>query len=187
MAEVRITARKQTQGRGRRERSWLSEEGNLFMSLVFKTIDPASYPMRLAIACCELLKSYNPQIKWPNDILIAGKKVAGILGERVDEWMILGIGVNLNAKVSLPTAISLVELKATIDLKEFAQDLAEGFNEKVDLNRLNQYSIHKVGDLLTMKIEKERIDGTFLGFGDLGEIRLLVEGVERKFFSGEIV
>lgn len=177
-----VTADVQTKGRGRRERTWKSEPGNLFMTLAFYTDikEKGSLGIQLAIACCEVLKEHDPKIKWPNDILIQGKKIAGILGETDGNWVILGIGVNLNAKVE--GAISLYELTGKkTPLKEFTEELAERFPG--DLELLSRYSMHKVGDLLKMN----NVEGTFLGFGKSGEIRLLVQGVERSLFSGEIV
>ena len=182
-----ITADRQTHGRGRRERSWISASGNLFMTLVFQTVNPLSTPMQLALACCQVLKEFNPKIKWPNDILIEGKKVSGILGERVDDWMILGIGVNLNGEVDLPDALSLHALGKRVNVKEFAQDLVEAFHQKPDFRHIESYSVHRKGDLLTMKTEQDEIRGYFQGFGPLGELKLEVEGKELHLFSGEIV
>ena len=106
-----IHAKRQTSGRGRLTRSWVDlGEGNLFMSIVLKPSDTFNeiYPnitQYLSVALCKVLESYGltPQIKWPNDVLINGKKIAGILSESVMQGgkfkgLVVGIGVNLNAK-----------------------------------------------------------------------------------------
>ena len=187
-----VTTDRQTHGRGRRDRGWTSEPGNLFMTLAFYTHEKqlGSFGIQLALACCELLKAYDPKIKWPNHILIHGKKVAGILGETVFEnegtWVILGIGVNLNQMVKVENAVSLSELtKKRTDLKEFTESLAESFPASLDL--LPKYAVHKKGDLLKMDTGGGTVEGTFLRFGAEGELILDVRGKEIALFSGEIL
>ena len=140
-----IHARRQTSGRGRLTRSWVDlGEGNLFMSIVLKPSDIFNeiYPnitQYLSVALCKVLESYGltPQIKWPNDVLINGKKIAGILSESVMQGgkfkgLVVGIGVNLNAKQAvvdlvpdkLVTALNL-EFGKNIDLNEFRTQLVD--------------------------------------------------------------
>lgn len=177
-----ILAARQTQGRGRLGRSWISLQGNLCMTLVFKS-DHTQSIMQLALACCQVLQPHHPQIKWPNDILIQGKKVAGILGEALDGWLLLGIGVNLNAKVDLATSISLAEIaQGAVDVKLFAQELVEAFTQKPDLKMLQQFSFHRPNDPIVLG----DVRGNFQGYGEQGELKLLVDGVTQSFFSGEI-
>lgn len=104
-----IIAEAQTKGRGRLGRIWLSPEGQgLYFSLILRPqISPIHAPKLTLMAgvaiarTIELTTSIKSQIKWPNDILISGRKVAGILNE-IDAEMdkinaiILGIGININ-------------------------------------------------------------------------------------------
>jgi BirA family biotin operon repressor/biotin-[acetyl-CoA-carboxylase] ligase len=105
-----VLAERQTAGRGRGGKPWFSPPGvNLYASVLFRprisAVDaaPASFmaSLGLADAICEL--GLAPAIKWPNDILVKGKKVAGTLGElggagdRLDS-LILGVGVNVNVE-----------------------------------------------------------------------------------------
>jgi BirA family biotin operon repressor/biotin-[acetyl-CoA-carboxylase] ligase len=98
----------QTKGRGRLQRKWISPPGlNLYMSVVFRPkIDPSDAPLLTFVAAIAVYEAVKRQgatasIKWPNDVLIDKKKVAGMLtemqskGERVD-FVVVGIGVNLN-------------------------------------------------------------------------------------------
>ncbi len=106
-----VHALRQTEGRGRFNRSWVDlGDENLFFSIVLK---PSPYsisvlPNITQYAClilCKILENYgtNPKIKWPNDIMIDGeRKISGILSETVMQGgeikaLIVGIGVNLNA------------------------------------------------------------------------------------------
>ena len=104
-----VIAEEQTQGRGRRGRSWSSPPGlNLYLSAILRPeLPPQRAPemtLVAAVALCETLRDsrVDAHIKWPNDLLVDGKKVAGILTELSAEpdrvhFVVLGIGVNLNA------------------------------------------------------------------------------------------
>lgn len=142
-----IHALKQTSGRGRLNRSWVDlGEGNLFMSVVLKPPYEfhevfANLTQYFSVCLCEVLESYGvqTQIKWPNDVLINGKKIAGILSESVIQGgnfkgIILGAGVNLNSaqdKVDaipdkIATALNL-ETGSDIDINNFRSALLEKF------------------------------------------------------------
>jgi len=105
---VWITAGRQTAGRGRRGRGWSTETGNLAATLLTTTDVPAAEAAQLsfvaALAACDLadacLGAGAARLKWPNDVLVFGKKAVGILvesGARPDGrlWLAVGIGINL--------------------------------------------------------------------------------------------
>ena len=142
----------QTSGRGRLERSWIDlGEGNLFMSLVLKPSDNfkqnfSNLTQYLSVCLCKVLEDYglSPKIKWPNDVLIDDKKIAGILAESVIKkdcfkGIVLGIGVNLNARsqdlhqITDKKATSLnLEVGKKIDLNDFRDKLLKIFFENYD-------------------------------------------------------
>lgn len=103
-----ITARRQSQGRGRRGREWASQDGNLFATLLHvvnrSPAEAAQITFIAALAVADLLDWYAPPslvtIKWPNDLMLAGVKASGILVESGAHpsgglWLAVGIGVNL--------------------------------------------------------------------------------------------
>ena len=97
-----IAARRQTAGRGRRGRSWVSGEGNLFATLLISAPQPNSSQLAFvaALACAETIAHYAPKsrvtLKWPNDVLLEGKKVCGILLEGLGNGALaIGIGINI--------------------------------------------------------------------------------------------
>jgi BirA family biotin operon repressor/biotin-[acetyl-CoA-carboxylase] ligase len=104
---VWITAREQTAGRGRRGRAWVSPPGNLAATLLIRPSKPAAECAQLsfvaAIAAADTLASFAPaadiKVKWPNDVLAGGRKIAGILLESEASgpgtWLAIGIGLNL--------------------------------------------------------------------------------------------
>ncbi len=95
-----VIAGEQTAGRGRGARAWLTPpESALALSMVLRGDDDAGLVTMLAgLAVCEALDGYplpRAQLKWPNDVLVAGKKVCGMLAEGHAEAVILGIGLNI--------------------------------------------------------------------------------------------
>ena len=114
----------QTAGRGRYNRKWVCDESdNIYMSLVLKPKKSDNYPYTnltqyLSVIVCEFLNSefsINARIKWPNDILVNGAKISGILAEAYThnnkiEAVILGLGLNVNMKQE---TLNKIDQKAT--------------------------------------------------------------------------
>ncbi len=109
-----LVAEFQSAGKGRLDRTWVAEPGsNLLVSLLFRYADTIERPthqftqmvgMAAALAS-EQLVQVTPQMKWPNDLLIDGKKVSGILAQGTNDFVVVGIGVNVGW--APPDAISL--------------------------------------------------------------------------------
>lgn len=147
-----IITKKQTSGRGRLNRSWVDlGEENLFLSIILKPSETFKeiYPnltQYLSVVLCKVIESYGikTQIKWPNDVLIDGKKIAGILSETVMQGqklkgIVLGVGVNLNSNQekinAIPNKIATslnIETQKAINLKEFLNKLLTEFFEHYD-------------------------------------------------------
>jgi len=107
-----FTADYQTAGRGRLDHKWLSPPGtNLMMSAVLSVegLPPeqvVTLPLVAGLAVCRAVAPVvRPSLKWPNDVLVEGRKLAGILCERVDDRVIVGIGVNV-AQREFPAEIA---------------------------------------------------------------------------------
>ena len=121
-----FTADYQTAGRGRLAHKWLSPpKTNLMMSVVLSVegLAPeqvATLPLVVGLAVCKTL-SANCQLKWPNDILIGGKKVAGILCERQGDCVIAGIGINVK-KQRFPDEIANKAIALGLDSIEEVRD-----------------------------------------------------------------
>lgn len=142
-----VHAKEQTAGRGRMQRKWVDlGEGNLFMSFVLKPSNSfnevySNLTQYLSVVLCDLLDEFgvSAEIKWPNDVQVNGKKIAGILSETVMQGsefkgLVLGIGVNLNAEKSAVEAIpdkavtSLnLETGSYINLDDFRYRLTDRF------------------------------------------------------------
>lgn len=134
-----VCAESQTQGRGRLGRVWVSPKAKgIYASLILRpSLSPSQMPpitLMAAVALAETVRrltALKPLIKWPNDLLVSNKKLAGILTELRAEtdqvrFVVLGIGLNINATSSqlLDTATSLkIETKKTFNRVEILQEL----------------------------------------------------------------
>ena len=132
-----LRAERQMGGRGRAGRTWLSPPGNLYASTIVRLHpgepEAATLALVAAVALDEIASAYAPgklQIKWPNDLMAAGSKLAGILLERAGDAVVIGFGVNLAhhpENLDRPTA-SLAALGGGVpDPAVFLTDLAEAF------------------------------------------------------------
>ncbi|NBX03271.1 MAG: biotin--[acetyl-CoA-carboxylase] ligase [Alphaproteobacteria bacterium] len=148
-----IWAKKQTAGKGRLGRTWTSSQGNLYVSILLHPNKPMAELSQLsfvsAVAAIEALDPLLPpgrrlQCKWPNDILLGGKKVGGILlesfqcgkTEKGKPWVVVGVGINVESfpsKTEFPATClkdAGVELvSAKIILSRFVHHFIECYNE----------------------------------------------------------
>lgn len=132
-----VIAEAQTKGKGRRGRKFVANKGGVWMSLILRPrIDPmhaSNITIMAAVSVTKALRSLGVEavIKWPNDVLVNGKKICGILTEMTAEtdvvnFIILGIGINVNNDIPLETATSVrVELGRDADRLKFLQSLLE--------------------------------------------------------------
>lgn len=128
-----ITALAQSAGRGRYHRNWVSHHGNLYASFIYKITerDPRlSYAMGVAVAETLIDFGISPQIKWPNDVLVDGKKISGILIEYSQKFVIIGIGINIK---TCPTVAEYKTTKMNNYVKNVdAADLLNALIKKID-------------------------------------------------------
>jgi BirA family biotin operon repressor/biotin-[acetyl-CoA-carboxylase] ligase len=105
-----VIAGEQTAGKGRKNRTWLSPRGSIALSIIlYPGVVYLPYLIMLAslavVHSIEAVTGLRPQVKWPNDVLVNGKKVSGILIEsslrgKIVDYAIIGIGINVNLKLS---------------------------------------------------------------------------------------
>lgn len=197
-----IVALEQTKGRGRRGRDWVSHKGQgLYFSLALMPQlppDVISAITQLAGLCVARAIGPGAQIKWPNDILIEGKKVSGILTELVTqadliEKLIIGIGVNFQPVPDMETASSLSQAGLDLSLSDFLSRFLDHFFALYPdflarpslapwLEEINQLSFLQAK---TVRIEGSGEMGQFIGIDEHG--RALVQGDELHQLSyGEI-
>lgn len=201
-----LRAERQSSGRGRQGRAWVSPVGNLSASTLvrLRATDPQAATLALvaAVALEEAVSVYLPArgaLKWPNDLLIDGAKVSGILLERADDAVVIGIGVNLAHHpegLERPTT-SLAAQGVTPDPAEFLETLAECFGRW--LSRWRGEGIapvrarwleraHPIGTALTAALpDGSAVDGLFQGLDADGALILrLADGTARVIHAADV-
>jgi BirA family transcriptional regulator, biotin operon repressor / biotin---[acetyl-CoA-carboxylase] ligase len=208
-----VTALEQTAGRGRFLRKWISPKGkNIYATLYFCLPRHCPYLINLgqilSLSCIAVLKKkgFHPQIKWPNDILLEGKKVAGILCETVSFedriGIVLGIGININMEQDLldtidQPATSLAQLSGqtwTLEqiiepiLTQFITDLAilecKGF---APFRESYEKQLAFKGKLIACHDGKQTLRGVCHSINADGRLNLLLPDGQLKVLSaGEL-
>lgn len=207
-----ILARCQTAGRGRMQRVWESPEGGIWMTVILKPqlslADAAKLTLSTGVAlahACRELYGFEAQMKWPNDLVYQGKKIAGILGEVVGEWntvqtLILGVGINANLdRKDLSPDIPATTLKQIVGHPVNLNDLVIAFLEALEseVESLEKGDIESLRDRwlayaagLGTEVQVERagqvFKGIFQGISTNGELVLEVNHREQLFSSGDV-
>lgn len=218
-----VLAERQTAGRGRGANRWLTSDGALTFSLALAASAeklPAERQPQVAIAAglavCEALTPETAagavQVKWPNDVYLAGRKLGGILCESVPGWrdrLVVGIGVNVNNRVREPadlsaapplvkTATSLIENDGlardmTSVLLAILDQFERRWNELLDgrfAAIVADYRRHCLLSEKSITIEQtggRRLGGLCQGIDDAGALRLWTEAGEQRVYSGSVV
>lgn len=209
-----IIARTQTAARGRRGRAWVVPEGNLNATLIFRPeASPAEAAKRSFLAANALFQAlsiYAPvdslALKWPNDVLLAGGKVAGILlessgqGPFVD-WLSVGIGVNLKhtptgvADAAFPPTSVFEETEIDIAPQDFLATLADAYaTQEAKLMRLGFGRIRddwmanaaRLGEEISARTSREEITGIFDSIDNEGNLVLITATGPRAIPAADV-
>ncbi|HEY0265583.1 MAG TPA: biotin--[acetyl-CoA-carboxylase] ligase [Rhizomicrobium sp.] len=203
---VWITAERQTAGRGRRGRAWETGAGNLAATLLLRPDAPAAIIGQLsfaaALAVAEMAQHFAPDaaitVKWPNDVLAEGRKLAGILLEAGDGWLAIGIGVNLAhfpEGTEFP-AVSLAQLGVAPPspaeaLTVLAAHLAHWYDawmqDGFDTVRAAWLErAQALGGPIRARLTHETRHGLFEGIDASGALLLNEQGTVRAIAAGEV-
>jgi len=202
----------QNEGRGRRGRAWSSPAGNLYASLILRPdCEPyaaAQLSLVAALAIHQAVANALPTperafVKWPNDVLIGGRKVAGILlesrlqtGNKLD-WLIIGSGINI---VTCPDdlerpATSLHDEGSDADVVKVLEDYSSAFEHFYQLWLAEGFSpirrawldiAHGVGEEIEVRLENETFSGVFDGLNGDGALQLQTSEGLRLVTSGDV-
>ncbi|WP_116234906.1 biotin--[acetyl-CoA-carboxylase] ligase [Parasphingopyxis lamellibrachiae] len=205
-----LRADRQLAGRGRQGRNWVSPSGNLFASTLVRTGegDPPSASLALvaSLALYDAVAAFLGEemhsaltLKWPNDLLLDGAKLSGILLERENEAVVIGIGVNLVGhpdNLDRPaTSLAAYGMAPMPDI--FLRELADSFAKWVakwrepGLGAIREQWLaraHPRGAALTVHDPSGRkIDGVFDGMDADGALRLrLADGAVHVMHAGDV-
>lgn len=206
-----IVADIQTKGRGRKQRTWSSPKGGLWMSVILKPSVHSEHITKLvfisALAVVETLAEFGIEgkIKWPNDVLVSGKKICGILSEgRYSksgiEYVILGLGINVNNKLPeelKDTATSMREILGfeTSPIEVFKKLLGRldswyliylRGDYKEIINKWKMYSA-TIGKRVRIITDKGEIIGIAIDIDENGALILKQDnGILKRIYYGDV-
>ncbi|MDR3510365.1 MAG: biotin--[acetyl-CoA-carboxylase] ligase [Caulobacteraceae bacterium] len=208
-----ITALRQNAGRGRRGRSWDTGQGNLAATLLTTTDLPPAEAAQIsfvaALAVADLARSYVPAdivgLKWPNDLLVAGRKASGILvesGRRPDGrlWLATGIGVNLahapEGTERPATSLALNGASPPPTPRQALERLSEAFAGWIGAWEARGFSAIAeawtvralgLGGPCVARLGAETVEGVAEGLDVDGALRLrLADGAIRRITAGDV-
>ena len=195
----------QKKGRGRHGREWVSPIGNLYMSVLLRPDCPVAQVGQLSFVAAVALSAamdtvlepgHSKTLKWPNDILIDGKKVSGILIEKEGEGYALGMGVNILSAPDDAICLKDVAGDNRLAIHPFRDTVLEKLGHYYDLWQEQGFSpirgewlkqAHGLNDPLKARIGDDEKEGIFRDIDEEGH--LVIEDADGKLFdinSGEV-
>ncbi len=206
-----VLAGRQTQARGTHGRGWESHSGNLALSVLLRpdagARDAGQWALLAAVALAEtvaavLPRETPPRLKWPNDLLLDGRKLAGILTESVArpdgrlDWLVIGFGVNLAVApdVAGRETACVAQAAPPPAPDRFAHNLLACLDAWVGRLLSDGFAPVRAawlgyapapGSPVTLRLSERTVAGTFSGLHDDGRLLLSTEGQTRAFAAGE--
>jgi BirA family transcriptional regulator, biotin operon repressor / biotin---[acetyl-CoA-carboxylase] ligase len=205
-----LLAEEQTGGRGRLARSWVSPaRAGVYVSVLLRpTTPPASWPLLTLLTGLAVVEAVvgvgrvEAGLKWPNDVLVDGQKLAGILAERVDDAVVVGIGINVSTRVDeLPaTGTSLAIAGGSTDREIVAAEILRALRRRYVAWRdtdgsgssvLSSYRemCETIGSDVTVELPGGHVVmGVASGVDDAGRLVVLENtgGPSRSFTAGDV-
>jgi len=192
-----IIADAQTAGRGRSGRRWSSPAGHgLWLTLLERPNSAAALPvlpLRVGLRAARVLERWTEapvQLKWPNDLLVAGRKLAGVLTEarwrdQRLEWVAIGVGINMKPPADVPDAAHLTSTSRREVLAELVPVLRAAASARGALSapELAQYAVR---DVARGKRCRAPADGVVEGIGEGGELLVQTESGLQRYVSGSL-
>ncbi len=201
-----VWAREQQAGRGRQGRVWESPRGNLYLSLVLRPKAKAAIAAQLSFVACIAvgetvaeLGAGDIEYKWPNDVLVGGRKISGVLLEAESggdglEYLILGVGINLAsspARTRYPATALPGDVAVEAALEAFARSFlvwyrrwaAEGF---APVRQAWLARAARLGLAIEVRLPDLTLEGVFAELGAGGELLLDTAAGRRIVTAGDI-
>lgn len=188
-----LMARHQTAGRGRLDRRWDAPPGaNLLVSLLFRNVPrhPHQLTQRVALAAmraCEEIAGVRPQLKWPNDLLLDGRKLAGVLAQAVGDppsHVVVGIGINLRWAPD-----GAAKLGEEFDPVDVLHAMLRHFDElPTDVTADYRAALATIGRTVRVELADSTVTGRAVDVQPDGLLVVLDEcGITHRFDTGDVV
>lgn len=208
--DVVVIAERQTKGKGRFKRKWFSDPGGLYMTISLKADDIDKTKYLTFIAALSVSKTIrklarlSALVKWPNDVLIDGRKICGILTETIsgrENYALIGIGLNINQKtfpesISNKTTSLKLETNKRHNIKKISESIIKEFNKLYNYYSKKNYGKiinewKKYSHTLGRKIKAKTVNKTYIGRAigidnDCSLILRLDNGKIQKIIEGDI-
>lgn len=205
-----ILADEQNSGRGRLNRVWVSDKGNLYFSLLLRpkiaisNVSELSFVSisALSLVISEILPNSDIKLKWPNDLLVNGKKISGILLEsKISaqnlDFVVIGIGVNLvsSPQNTLFPATNIKDYGALISniemLKKFLDKFEDLYQNYLEFGFKKARNIwldkaYKLKEEISVKIDEQEIRGVFENIDEAGNLILRTKTGEKKINCADV-
>ena len=208
-----VLALRQTQGRGSRGRDWQSPAGNFYASMLLRpeerARDAGQWSLLAGVALADALAALLPhpaalRLKWPNDVLLGGAKLAGILVDSAAapdgslDWLVIGIGVNLAVAPGVPgrTVAALADVVVPPAPQDFAVRLLAALDHWRQIKAQHGFAAIRdawlarapdIGTAMGFRAGERVLSGAFAGLGPDGTLLLqTTEGV-RAYSTGEVL
>ena len=194
-----VVAKCQTGGYGRYGRTWVSPKGNLYLSVVVKEYGDQTPLLSFVagVAVREALGAFGVRLKWPNDILLNGGKVAGILLEKTDhKTVIIGIGINVALCPTEKMMYQTASLNEKISLKDLEEKVLSALKTNLDLLEEGQFALIRekwityavgLGEVIEVHLANQTIRGYFKEFSPQGELILETpDKIIHKITAGDV-
>jgi len=186
---VVVVADEQTSARGRYGRTWISPYGGLWLTVILKDRKENIITLAAGVAVVKALKNMgvDAKIKWPNDILVHGKKAAGILAEIYGDHLLLGIGINLENEIpeeikEIATNLPHIEKEALLPLLlEILEEEIEKEKERI-IEEWRNYQC----TLGRRVLIDEKIEGIAESIDDEGFLILNCNGKRERILAGTL-
>lgn len=196
-----VTAVRQTAGKGTRGRSFVSDEGGLYVSVMkyykdFLAADAFKIMINACVAVCKTLQSFGlkPVIRWANDVLVGGRKICGTLIENTFSGSyisrsIVGMGINVNNVLpdelkAIATTMSL-ELGTRISVEDVRKELIKNLRKNYSLSEYVSF-INWLGSEITLKTADGVIVAKAVNVAEDGGLLCVVGGSLKKISSAEV-
>lgn len=186
-----VTAERQTAGRGRQGREWVSPPGSLALSMIVRERFDRLLSLRAGLAVARVAGP-AARVKWPNDVLLGGRKVAGVLVELHEGAAIVGIGVNVAVELAAlpaPVAQRAGTLgRAQGELRAVAAELIDALADVMALSAADVCAQLAARDALAgQPVRWAGGEGTAAGIGPDGTLRVRADdGVLHRLDGGEV-
>lgn len=188
-----IIAKKQTKGKGRTGKSFYSPKGGIYFSLSLHNVDSSLLTLKVAVAINRVLNklyNINTSIKWVNDIFYNNLKLGGILVEQVNDFYIVGIGININNNINkikdIATSIKINNFDSDLFILSIVHELYSIIDNKENILEEYKNKMFLLNKEISFKYDNQLLSGIIKNINEEGNLIVNVNDKEIILNNGEV-